>query len=171
MKLCKVGFITLLVSISGVSYADSASFQLLQVKDARVIDGDTLEVLPFNGRSERIRLLGIDAPESKQRFGNASRLSLASCLKKGQIRVQYRQKDKYSRLLGKVWAGDTDCNLYQVKQGMAWHYKYFQNQQPVNDRTFYSNAEKQAKQKKLGLWSDPHPVNPYNYRKSHKGGR
>lgn len=145
------------------SAAWSATFTTNQV---RVIDGDTLEVIPPNKKSERIRLLGIDAPESKQEFGSISSSTLQKCVGNGSVKIEYRERDKYSRILGKVWANGVDCNLNQVKTGSAWHYKYFQNQQPPADRISYSEAEKRAKNNNLGLWANPNPINPYKYRKA-----
>lgn len=140
----------------------------LEASKIRVIDGDTLEVIPHNRKSERIRLLGIDAPESSQVYGREATNTLKKCVSSGKVKVQYRERDKYSRILGKVWSNGVDCNLYQVKVGSAWHYKYFQKQQPSADRASYSKAEVNAKKNKLGLWANPHAENPYNYRKSNK---
>ncbi len=141
----------------------------LAVKDLRVIDGDTVEVLPKNsGQSERVRLLGIDAPEKKQAFGKESKDLLERCVANHQIVVFYEKKDRYGRLLGKVMADGYDCNYNQVLYGMAWHYKKYQKNQTDYERKYYALAEKKAQELKYGLWSQRNPVKPSKYRKLNK---
>ena len=74
-----------------------------------VTDGDTIKVLDPDKVQHKIRLTGIDAPESKQPFGNASRKHLASMVAGKQVRIQYDKKDRYGRILGKVWVQPSDC--------------------------------------------------------------
>jgi len=54
---------------------------------------------------------------------------------------------------------------------MAWHYKKYQEEQSASDRIEYSEAEREARRKKLGLWSDPNPVPPWDYRKAERERR
>ena len=76
-----------------------------------------------------------------------------------EVRVEWKKKDQYGRILGVVFTGETEVNLEMVKGGFAWHYKYF-------DKTpAYADAEVDARAGKRGLWSDPHPVNPHEFRK------
>lgn len=158
----------LLVVLSPLLASNAYSANSFSTFDVRVIDGDTIEVLPKNKRSERIRLLGIDAPESSQAYGQHSKQSLQQCINNKEVTIEWNQRDRYSRMIGKVLAEGVDCNLQQVENGMAWHYKYYANQQSVNDRKTYSSSEKTAQRKKLGLWADPNPINPYHYRKSNR---
>jgi endonuclease YncB( thermonuclease family) len=67
--------------------------------------------------------------------------------------------------LGKVLLDGQDICHQQIKAGLAWHYKKYQNQQPLVDRETYSASETAAKNEKLGLWSDPRPVAPWDFRK------
>lgn len=134
-------------------------------KGVRVIDGDTLEVIPTEGASERIRLLGIDAPESNQAHGAYSTQTLQQCVNQGQVSVEWFEQDRYQRLLGKVRANGVDCNLNQIKQGAAWHYKQYQNSQPERDRFTYANAEVNARQQAMGLWANALVTAPWDYRR------
>jgi endonuclease YncB( thermonuclease family) len=59
-----------------------------------------------------------------------------------------------------------DANLEQVRKGMAWHYKKYQNEQEPIDRAAYSQAEIEARMGHRGLWSDPTPIPPWDWRKS-----
>ena len=139
----------------------------LHTTGVRVIDGDTVEVLIDGQQSERVRLIGIDAPESKQEYGKESTTTLEECVAGKPVVILYKKKDRYSRILGKVMAGKTDCNFYQVGVGSAWHYKQYQNEQPNDDKYAYSDAEKVAKMHSNGLWQNPEPEAPWLYRKTH----
>ncbi|SJM36875.1 Thermonuclease precursor [Psychrobacter pasteurii] len=138
---------------------------VIVAKSVRVIDGDTVEVIPTEGPSERIRLLGIDAPESNQAHGAYSTQVLQQCVSQGPVTVEWFEQDRYQRLLGKVRAGEVDCNLNQIKQGAAWHYKQYQNGQSERDRFTYANAEVNARQHALGLWANAIVTAPWDYRR------
>lgn len=132
----------------------------------RFIDGDTIELKYDDGRqSDRVRLNGIDAPESSQEYGAESTQSLQSCMDNGQVTVRYKKSDQYGRLLGVVMAGDTDCNYNQVKVGSAWHYKQYQKEQPAGNAEKYATAENQARAGTKGLWANSNPQAPWSYRK------
>jgi micrococcal nuclease len=141
------------------------AYGILISPNLRVIDGDTIH-FASQGEKYRIRLMGIDAPEKDQRFGTESTQALANCIRQAKkVQIEWVKKDKYDRLLAKVRADDTDCNLLQVKKGYAWHYKYYQDDQPFIDRYTYSSAEHISKQLKLGLWMDDHPIAPWDWRR------
>lgn len=72
--------------------------------------------------------------------------------------------DKYGLTVGKVMVGGKDANLEQVRSGFAWHYKEYQKEQSTSDRVAYANAETSARNMKSGLWSDPQPMPPWDWR-------
>ena len=72
----------------------------------------------------------------------------------------------YQRILGKVLVNGEYVNLEQVEVGMAWHYKKYQGEQSSSDRVANSDAELEARRHKLGLWHDPNPVPPWEYRQA-----
>ena len=136
----------------------------------KVADGDTLTVLAAAGRAgsmnppppattqHKIRLNGIDAPESHQAFGNVSKKHLSSLVFGKDVRVKYKSRDKYGRILGTVYVDGLDINLEMIRAGLAWHYKRF-------DSTLaYAAAELEARQSRRGLWSDPNPTPPEQFR-------
>ena len=85
--------------------------------------------------------------------------------------VEYNDLDRYHRILGKVLLDGEDINLEQVSSGMAWHYKKYQREQTTADRVRYSDAEREARRQKLGLWHDPQPVPPWDYRQAEREQR
>jgi endonuclease YncB( thermonuclease family) len=137
----------------------------LEGKVVGVADGDTITVLGAGNQQTRVRLQGIDAPESRQAFGQASKRNLSDLIFGRQVVVEYEKTDQYGRTLGKVLIGGRDVNLEQVKAGLAWHYKYYQDEQSPDDRRLYANAEMEARSAKRGLWADPAPIPPWDFRR------
>ncbi|MCT7432455.1 thermonuclease family protein [Aliarcobacter cryaerophilus] len=137
------------------------SYELIG-KVVKVSDGDTVTILTNDKVQYKIRLNDIDAPEKKQAFGNKSKDNLAKYIAGKTVTVKYNKTDKYKRILGTIYYNNTDINLQQVKDGYAWVYKKYSNNQ-----TYYK-AEKLARDKKIGLWSDKKPLEPWEFRKINK---
>jgi len=137
-------------------------------KVIHVADGDTITVLDDTHTQHKIRLTGIDAPEKRQAFGNVSKQSLADMVAGKPVAVEWVKVDKYGRKLGKVLLAGQDCNLEQVKRGLAWHYKQYQREQLSNDQQIYAAAEIEARAAKLGLWRDADPMPPWEFRHNKK---
>ncbi len=142
--------------------------QTLTGRVVRVADGDTITVLDSNDTQHRIRLEGIDAPESHQAFGAQSKKSLSEMVFGKDVTVVYQKTDQYGRLVGKILLDGKDINLEQVKAGMAWHYKEYQREQTPEDRELYARSEDEAHAARRGLWQDPDPIEPSAFRKEEK---
>lgn len=121
-----------------------------------VADGDTITILDANKEQHKVRLLHIDAPESKQAYGVRAREHLAALVFGKDVVVKWSQRDRYQRILGEVSVGGTNANLDMVKAGLAWHYKADME---------YAAAEEAARKAKRGLWADKNPVPPWEFRK------
>lgn len=126
-----------------------------------VTDGDTLAILVDQKRIT-IRLDGIDAPEKSQAFGTRSRQSLADLVFGKSVRVVTKSKDRYGRTIGVVYLDDMNVNAKQIENGLAWHYKKY-SKDPDLDR-----LERESRAARRGLWSDPAPVEPWNFRSRSK---
>ncbi|MDX6403712.1 MAG: hypothetical protein QOH70_1167 [Blastocatellia bacterium] len=137
----------------------------------RIADGDTLTLLDSSNTQHRIRLEGIDAPESHQAFGTQSKRSLSDMVFGKDVTVVYQKTDQYGRLVGKILIDGMDVNLAQVKAGMAWHYKEYEREQSLEDRGLYAKAEDEARAHSRGLWQDADPVEPSAFRKEEKQER
>lgn len=136
------------------------SFELIG-KVVKVSDGDTITILTSDKTQYKIRLNDIDAPEKKQAFGNKSKDNLAKYIAGKTVKVEYKTKDKYKRILGTIYYNNIDINLQQVKDGYAWVYKKYSKNQD------YYNAEKVARENKKGLWIDKSPLEPWEFRKKY----
>ena len=132
-------------------------------KVVAVTDGDTITVLDKMDKGNfKIRLDKIDAPEKKQAFGNKAKQFLSALIFGKQVTVRYKAVDRYGRISGVIYCDGAEINLVMVQNGYAWHYSYY-------DKTpAYIQAEKQARADKKGLWADPNPINPYEFRKMKK---
>jgi len=79
--------------------------------------------------------------------------------------IEWSKHDRYGRIVGKVVLEGQDICLEQIEAGMAWHYKYYQDDQTEKDRQLYAAAEIAARATNVGLWIDPNPVPPWDFRR------
>jgi micrococcal nuclease len=127
-------------------------------KVVAVIDGDTLDVM-YEGAAVRVRLAEIDCPEKKQPFGQKAK-QRASALASGRtVRVEVRTKDRYGRAVARVVLPDGgSLNEALLRDGFAWWYRRYSK----DDRL--GAIEKEAREAKRGLWSQPDPKPPWQFR-------
>ena len=137
----------------------------LEGKVVSVADGDTLTVLDGAYKRHRIRLDQIDAPESRQDFGKRSKQSLASLVFGKRVVVDIVKIDQYRRSVGTVMVGRVDANREQVRRGMAWVYRKY-----ARDSAYY-RAEEDARSKRIGLWSQPNPIAPWEFRRAARAAK
>ena len=97
-----------------------AHAEVLLAHVVSVSDGDTITVLDDNKQRHVIRLMGIDAPEKAQAFGQKAKQSLSDLVFDKDVSVTWFKRDRYGRTVGQVRIGDTDVCLEQIKRGMAW---------------------------------------------------
>lgn len=162
MRQITIAFL-LLLFLSSIALADT-----LRGKVIRVADGDTITVLDQDKQQHKIRLLGIDAPESKQAFGTRARQKMQELVDGQQVRIEWKERDRYQRILGDVYvtpAGKDELwvNVEMVKSGLAWHFVKYDDRKPLAD------AENTAREEKAGLWADKEPTPPWEYRKTERG--
>ncbi len=127
-------------------------------KVVHITDGDTLKIL-VDGRMLKIRLAEIDTPERKQPFGTKAKQALARMAFNKQARVVEVTKDRYKRIVGRVYVGNLDVNAELVRLGYAWVYRRY-----AKDQDLY-RLEKEAQGARRGLWASDHPIPPWKWRK------
>ena len=126
----------------------------------KVYDGDTITLL-HNNENLKIRLYGIDAPESNQSYGKESQENLLNlCPLDSQATLKIKDKDKYGRIVGIVQCEGIDVNAKLVENGFAWAYREYSNA--------YTHLEIKARAEKRGLWKQNNPVKPSEFRKNQK---
>lgn len=120
------------------------------VGTASIIDGDTIEV-----HGQRIRLHGIDAPESRQectrsenttwRCGQEAALALSDRIGRAIVRCDPRDRDRYGRIIAICFKGSENLNRWMVANGWAVAYRKYS--------MGYISDEERAKRARLGIWS------------------
>ena len=153
-------FLTLLPMLAVAAVA--AEPATLTGKVVSVHDGDTLRVLDAAGTQHRVRLQGIDAPETKQAFGTKARNRLADLTLGKAVTVRVHGRDRYGRTLGTVEAAGQDANRQMVADGMAGHYVEYSKDAGL------ARAERDARAAHSGLWADKAPVAPWQWRAGEK---
>jgi len=142
-----------------------------------VADGDTITVLDAHHEQHRIRLSGIDAPEKAQPFGQRSKESMSAMVFGKEVDVLWHKHDRYQLIVGKVMVKPSDCptcpktldaGLAQLTIGLAWWYRQYAKEQSPEDAGRYEFAEHEARAKHVGLWSEPQPVSPWDWRKGER---
>lgn len=136
-----------------------------------ITDGDTIRLLDATSTEYRIRLQGINAPESHQAFYSESKENLSTLIFDKEVTIEGDKLDRYCRVVGRVLLDGRDIDLEQVKAGLAWHYKYYEDEQTPEQRAQYSKAENEARAARRGLWQDANPVDPYEFRREKRRER
>ena len=123
-----------------------------------ISDGDTLTAR-CGDQAVKVRVAAIDAPESRQAFGQKSRQNLARLCLRQRATVQPVDTDRYGRTVAHVRCGPTDVATAQVHAGLAWVYTPYASGQP-----HLGPLQHQARSDGTGLWSQKRPQAPWNYR-------
>lgn len=128
-----------------------------------VTDGDTVKVL-HDGGPQTIRLNAIDCPEKRQAFGSKAKEFTASLCFKQTVTVVPHGHDRYQRTIADITLPDgRSLNAELVKAGLAWWYRKY-----APDNKNLADLEQEARRKRVGLWQDPDPVAPWDFRHSKK---
>lgn len=145
-------------------------------KVVQIAEGDIITVLDAENEKHKVRLLGIDAPEvghgkgePGQPYGTKSKEFLERHIDGKQVRVVWRERDQYKRILGDVYVAvdgvpgvELWVNQDSVSRGLAWHFS------PLDKRQALAEAEREARQQKLGLWRDSNPIPPWEWRREER---
>lgn len=145
------------------SAALSPAYADMLVGQASVIDGDTIEI-----HGTRIRMAGIDAPESRQfctnavgdeyRCGKAAAFALADQIGRAIVTCEGSERDRYKRLVATCFVSGADLNAWMIEQGLAVAYRKYSK--------FYVPQEEAAKAAHTGIWQGAFEM-PWNWRKTH----
>lgn len=121
----------------------------------QVLDGDTVRA-QCGGQTVKIRLDGIDAPESKQLpWGSRAREALQTLLRGERFELESKGADYYNRTLGTLYVGSKNINLTLVQQGQAVAYDFAKSCSRKKKPSIYCEAHEEAQRRGIGLWSEP----------------
>lgn len=103
----------------------------------------------------------IDCPEKGQPYSKVAKDFVLSEMAGQEVEIKEKNKDRYGRIVGFVLYSGKNLSEELLKRGLAWHYKHF------SDDTYLAKLEREARASKIGLWGDPNPITPYQWRKQH----
>ena len=157
MKTTLLILLIILVSFSNFVFAKTINGK------PRIIDGDTIHI-----KNNKIRLHGIDAPETKQTCkidneewycGKQSTKELKKLINKQNVECVINDVDVYNRYIAICYVDEININQWMVKNGWAIAYRYYSKD--------YINEEEYANNNKLGIWKSKF-IEPYLFRKKNK---
>lgn len=131
-------------------------------KVVSIADGDTITIL-VDRKQVKVRLEGIDAPEKSQAFGAKAKDALTEIVAGKVVTIHKTGEDRYQRTLARVYVGSDEVNSLMVAKGFAWHYKQYSKDETL------AELEERARGEKVGLWQDPSPVPPWEFRRKDGG--
>jgi micrococcal nuclease len=128
-------------------------------KVINIKDGDTVVILDSYFKKYTVRVADIDCPEKKQPFGNRAKQFTSEEILGKTVFIKVKNIDRYGRTVGYVMYDDKNLSFELLKNGLAWHSKYYSKDKKM------AAMEQMAKDSKIGLWIDKKAINPYEWRK------
>ncbi|MGB5294957.1 MAG: thermonuclease family protein [Thermoanaerobaculia bacterium] len=167
-NICLLAGLARLTIVLGLAIAATLSGCLphdsFEGRCVKVYDGDTIEVMAGGPSSVRVRLHAIDSPEKGQPFSNAARKRTRELVEGKRVRVEVRDRDQYDRLVARVYVEGSDLSEQLISEGLAWHYTRYSSELALG------RAQREARKARRGLWQDPDPEPPWEFRRSRREG-
>lgn len=158
MQRLKTSLTILFLLVSLISSA-----QTLTGKVVGIMDGDSFKLLTADSTLVKVRLANIDCPEKKQAFSAKAKEFTSNAIFGKTVTINILKTDRYKRYISNVTYNDSLSLCHQlVKNGLAWHFVRYSN-----DSTLQL-LEDTAKEDKVGLWQDPNPIAPWEWRTTKK---
>lgn len=164
MKYCLT--VTMLVFLM---YSDAFAGRIIEGIVKAVYDGDTLLLATREESRLKVRLYGIDAPETRkadlpgQPFGAIARRTLMYKIMGRRVQAELVDIDQYKRAVAVIRYNGRDINREMVSEGLAWAYRRHLEGTYASE---YIGGENQARSIRAGLWRDSNPQPPWEFRKS-----
>lgn len=149
----KLTFIFLL--LSSICFSQTFTGKVIGIKD-----GDTVVVLDSLNYQTTLRLAEVDCPEKSQAFGTKAKQFTSDEIYLKQVKYIVTDIDRYGRSIAKIYY---DNNKYLseeiIKNGFGWQYKKYSTSKLL------AKLEEEARKNKRGLWIDPNPIYPSDWRR------
>ena len=140
----------------------AAQVQRFTAQVVGVHDGDTITVRTA-AQTLKVRVMGVDCPELGQPYSARAKQFTSQLVFGKTVTVESHGSDQYDRMLAHVVLDSRDLGEELLRAGMAWRY----GAGPVDQRLV--DAERDARRSRAGLWADPAPVPPWQWRHQHQG--
>ncbi len=155
-KFMTVMLVWLCFLTQGLAYGESITGQVIDVAD-----GDTLTIVTSKNETLKIRLAGIDCPETFQVHGETAKQFLSSNTLKRRARIEPETIDQYDRTVGMVLVNGENINELTVAQGHCWVFRKYCKADYCRD---WLKLEETARNSRVGLWEDSNPMPPWEWR-------
>ena len=153
--------------------ADAHAGDFIEGMVRAVYDGDTVLLATREDSRLKVRLYGIDAPETAkpdspgQPFGEIARRILMYKIMGRQVSVEFMDIDRYRRTVAVIRYAGRDISREMVAEGMAWAYRQYLEGPYASE---YIGAEEVARARHKGLWRDDNPMPPWEFRRAQELG-
>src|SRR5947209_1874086 len=141
----------------------------IQGRVVEIHDGKTMTV-ENTGRQIKVALKLAAPPETDQPFADIARVHLSGLVLNRQVRVEYTGLGAGAILMGRVFCDDRDIGLQMIRDGVAWFDRSYESELTESERQTYANSEQAARNEHRGIWQDPSPVAPWEWRQANAVG-
>ena len=155
-------------ALTPVTYTFGLEHVCIHGRITGVVDGDTINVLIQAKQQIRVRIAFIDAPEKGQPFGQRAKQAMSDLVFGKDVKLRPHTIDRHGRLVARVIIDNQDAGLELLKQGLCWVYEKYVGEASDEIQTSYRDAQHRAEAEKAGLWQDPDPMPPWEWRKGDK---
>ena len=156
MNICKLRLFLIGCIVFSTIYSYS---QTLTGKVVGIMDGDTFKLLTADSTLVKVRLANIDCPEKKQAYSAKATEFTSNAIFGKTVNISILKTDRYKRYISNVIYNDSLSLCHElVKAGLAWHFVRYSNDSSLQD------MEDDARARKQGLWQDPVPIAPWEWR-------
>ena len=143
-----------------LSFNVAFSQTMLIAKVIEIKDGDTVVVLDNLNNQTTLRLAEVDCPEKKQPFGTKAKQFTSDKIYQKTIKYIVTNIDRYGRSIAKIYYDDNKYLSEEIiRYGFGWHYKKY------SKSIVLAKLEEEATKNKRGLWIDPNPIYPSDFRR------
>ena len=174
VRLIALLILSSVLAVSGQDQLKPATYYLgleqapIRGRAIGIIDGDTIKVLSADKEQILVRIAFIDAPEKGQPFGERAKEALSKLVFDKEVELSPHTIDRYGRLVARVFVSNQDVGLELLKAGLCWVYEKYITRATLAIEASYRAAQALAESDRLGLWQDPAPVPPWEWRKGEK---
>ena len=148
-----------------VCFGSASKAASMYGKVIEIVDGDSIVIESFN-RPVKIELMGIDAPELKQNYGDVARQHLLDLVFDKTVTVEYFGLGEDGSIAGKVFLNRIDVAAQMVRDGVAWYDKGNANRLSETERQVYTDSEQAARNEQRGIWQESKPLAPWDFRQN-----
>jgi micrococcal nuclease len=152
----------LIATITLLGFCNEVRAASFYGKVIEINDGDLITVSNQN-RPVKVRLLGIDAPESGQPFAEIAKQHLKDLVIDKMVTVEYSSLGLHSSVVGKVILDGADICAQMVRDGAAWFDINNNSRLSELERQVYAQSEAAARNERRGVWQNGDAIAPWEF--------